>query len=198
MKFLIYILVTFILLCTSCKSDVNNAISPSSIKYVNADGKKLQRTIVSVKPYEDKLGKKKFEEIRYNIGFVSAIEFIERKRQKIEEKDRKELMKESVGIFDIELMHSSRGILESYRNPLDQDQTIQYLSGNIVKDFKVEQGGIEYLPSAHHFENSQSKRNRIKLYIFFKDLDLKRKMRFVYHDRLFGAGMLNFGINKEK
>ena len=198
MKYLIYILVTSILLCTSCKSDVNNVISPSSIKYVNAEGKKLQRTIVSVKPYVDKLGKKKFEKIRYNIGFESAIEFIEHKRQKIEEKDRKELINETVGIFEMELIHASRGILESYRNPLDQDQTIQYLVGNIVNDFKVEQGGIEFVPNGHHFENSQSKRNKIKLYIFFKGLDLKRKMRFVYHDRLFGSGLLNFGINKEK
>ena len=181
----------------SCKSENGENIPMSRLTHINDDGKKLHRTIISVKPYIDKIGKQKFEEIHYNVGLVSAFEYIKRTGQRVNETDKNELKKESVAIFEMELSNGTKSILESKRNPLDQNQTIQYLIGDIIKDFSIQQESQEFYPNGHHFENSQSKKNRIKLFLFFKGVDLKKKMRFVYHDRLFGAGLLNFGINKE-
>lgn len=162
------------------------------------DDKQLLRSIISVKSYKDQLGKNKIEEIKYSVGIVSALEFLKRKKQIVDPTDIKDLRSESVVIFDIELLNLRKKIFHSHRIILDKDHAIQYLIGNIINDFKVIQNDSIYIATAHQFENSLGKQNKIRLFIFFKGLNLEKYMRFNYNDKLFGGGLINFGLNREK
>jgi hypothetical protein len=194
-----YILTFIIYFISSCKEEVTyKPTSLDGLRYVEDDGEKLHRTIISKKIVLDQIGKKKVEEIRFNVGFVSALDFIKHKQVKIDKNDLPNLKNESVAIFEMNLIHFSRSIIEARRNPLDPDQTMQYLVGGIIKDFSVIQNNKEYIPNGHQVENSHINKNRIKLFLFFKGVNIHKKIRFIYHDRLFGSGMLNFGLNKEK
>lgn len=154
------------------------------------------RVYLSSKSIIDEKGNKKIEEVKYSMGIVSAIEFIAKKGRKSTQNELSKLKSESVAILEFELTKEHKNIFDANRNSLNKDNTIEYLMGNIAKDITIEQDGIIYNSNDLLYENSFSKQNRIRLYFFFTGIKSNEEMKIMYHDRLYGAGLINFRINK--
>lgn len=154
------------------------------------------RVYLSSKSIIDEKGNKKIEEVKYSMGIVSAIEFIAKKGRNSTQNELSKLKSESVAILEFEPTEEHKNIFEAKRNSLNKDKTIEYLMGNIAKDITIEQGGIIYNSNDLLYENSFSKQNRIRLYFFFTGIKSNEEMKIMYHDRLYGAGLINFRINR--
>ena len=190
----IFFILFFFFAATSCKENAKD-LHPYELNK-NIEGKLLERSILSTVSYSDQLGSKKSETIRYSAGVVSAIEYLNRKKQRVENVDYNDLKKESVLIFDIEIVSQHKKIFQSERLKYDKDYTIQYLVGNFLNDIQIEQNKKIIYPNAHQYENNVLNQNRIRVFVFFSGLDLRKKMRVIYRDQLFEGGIINFGLNK--
>lgn len=200
MKIVYHIVVfTFLLLgFSACEADQADPVLKDPSGYQGDDLLKKNETFrlyTSLKSYEEN-GKKKVEKITYSANIIGATDFIQYKGKKIDPSDVADLKKESVVILEFELEEGHKKILEAKRNRLDKDKTMEYLVGNIINDIFIEQDGAIHTPNGHQYENSFGTQDNIRLYFFFIDVNKDKKLRVTYHDKLFGAGLINFSMNK--
>lgn len=186
-----FLIVWILFSCDNEKIELKPAES-----YFQENAEKEGCVYLSSKSIVDENGNKKTEEIKYSMGVVSATEFVHKKKKNISQNELNKLKKESVAILEFELIEEHKTIYEAKRNPLGKDRTIEYLIGAIKNDITIDQNGTTYIPNDLLFENSFSKQNRIRLYFFFTGVNLNEEMKIMYHDRLYGAGLINFRINK--
>lgn len=153
------------------------------------------RTHLFSKAYEEN-GKKKMEDITFSANILAAHDFLTRKGEKIDPNEMEDLKKETVVILEFELAQKHKRILESKSIEMSKDGTIEYLVGEIINDVSIFQDGKTVSPNGHQYENSFGKQNKTRVYFFFKNIDKNKELRITYHDKLFGAGLINFSMNK--
>lgn len=185
-------------LLMECQESENKIDSHDPIGYLGDDWVKNNATYVtflSSKSYKER-GKIKNEDILFSTSIVGALEFLHHKGKAIDKADLEELKKESVVILEMQLSEDHKSIFETNRNKLDRDKTMEYLIGDIMNDLTIEQDGATLISNGNQYENSFGTQNKIRVYFFFKGLDQNKEYRITYHDRLFGAGLINFSMNK--
>jgi hypothetical protein len=133
--------------------------------------------------------------INYSCHVISALEFLERKQEQIDETDLKELKKESILIFDFSIPSEMKSIFDSPRNTMNKDDLIQYLAGNIVNDLEVEQNGKNFIPTGALYEGIVGKGNSLRVFFYIKDLNINDKMIIRFYDRMFGSGIIKLTKN---
>lgn len=127
-------------------------------------------------------------QIQYSIDILSALEYVNRRGEEPDPGDVDELRKESVLILEMESMEKIQEIFESSRIQMDKEDAIKYLIGEITSDIVLTQGENEYLPTAVQYDGMV--KNKFRLFLFYKDVDVRAGIRVSYYDRLFGAGLI--------
>lgn len=131
--------------------------------------------------------------IYYKTDLISALEFIERKGEKADEKDVAQLKKESVLILDIELNEATTSIFDSEHLTMSRDEAMSYMMHGIIGDIHVEQNKEEHLAHTVLVDKDSgqwSGKGGLRFFLFFNDLDPDKKMQTTYYDRLFGGGAI--------
>ena len=147
-----------------------------------------------VKKGDDKNHKRQaYKEVGYEVKTISAIEFLEIEGENISSDDMDELKKESVFILDItSLSKSSRSPFTLKQCSLNKEKAIEYFSFKLEDKIHVKQNGESFQPTGSHFERDFGLSDRLRVILFFKNVDLNQSLEFFYQDNLFGAGKLNF------
>lgn len=163
---------------------------------INPDQKDKHLTLYrSEKVVEvDKRGKKKTEVMVYSINSIAALDFIARKGKTPKAEDIESLKEEQVLILEMELENEMQSVFESKRLQIKKNDVIEYINAKIINDIWVEQNGKEFTPKGHQYENSFGKQNRMRIYFYFKGINLKNNYRAIFNDRLYGSGLINFRI----
>lgn len=187
--------ICFLSSCNEEKKRVDEDLSFYKGDEMADDGKST--TFFTKIPVKKQTGKTKYEEIKYSCSILSALDYLEHKNIKPDGFDAQELRNEAAVILEIELKNENLPILEAKRNEFSKDQIMQYVVGEIVNDFSIEQNGKTFSPEGSSYENSFGKQNRFRVVFYFKNLNMNEQLRAVYNDKIFGAGLLNFGLNKK-
>lgn len=129
--------------------------------------------------------------INFQFKAIRAVDFISRTGQRVSEKDEKELMDESVFIFELADTNSFKNIFEHPSMVLSQDEVVQYFCGKLSSDLKIEQGNVTYIPNGIQYEGVMgATNNKIRVLTFFKGIDLQKEYIIKYNDPVFNAGLI--------
>jgi hypothetical protein len=141
------------------------------------------------------LNSEQIQGISYSIKALSGLEFIERKGESPDPEDIAFLEEETVLLFEFEENEIGKKIFDSEQLTFDKDEAIKYLSGKIIGDIEIEQGEEKLIPDAALYEGISSSDSKIRVVLFFTELDKNKEFTLQYYDRLFGAGLIKL-INK--
>lgn len=189
MKQVIGIATVFCLALTACSDSQMQVGDRATITGQVSSRNAVQKTQV----VNQKKGsiEKSYEDISYSADLISAFEFIERRGEKPAEADRKDLENESVVIFEMSCNEGVSSIFESKKIKMSQEDATAYLMDNVGKDFTVVQGEKEHTPHTVLYDGHLTGANKIRVFLFFNELEKNEKSQFKYYDRLFGAGFMN-------
>lgn len=129
--------------------------------------------------------------ISYNADLVTAFEFIERRGEKPDPGDKEQLRKEHVMILEIEDHTTKESTLHSERLRMSDEALASYMMSGIVEDVMVIQGEDSLFAHSAHFDKDiggTSGARKLRAFLFFNNIDGKKKIETHYFDRLFGAG----------
>lgn len=144
---------------------------------------------------QQRVSSKEHNGIVYAVDVMNAVEFLSGKGEQIPLEDRLKLSKESVAILTIDLnSNKETSVFESARITMDKDDALSYLVGAISTDVTIEQDKKEYTPTGVQYDSGVSEPDKLKVFLFFKEIHSDQPMSFVYYDRLFGSGLLRFKI----
>lgn len=132
----------------------------------------------------------------FSIDVLSSLDFLRHKGAQIEEKDSKDLENESTIILEITGKSLYEDIFESKSLTKTKDDAVQYLIGDIQKDFTVEQADVIYEPTTVIYEGRIGEKNKIRVLFLINKLNREKSYRIIYNDHLFGRGLIKFIINK--
>src|SRR3989338_3245114 len=127
-------------------------------------------------------------QIRYSIDVLSALEFLNRRGEEPDPNDVADLRRESVLILEMESTEELQEIFFSSRMQMDKEDAIKYLIGEISNDLVLKQGENEY--SATGLQYDGMLKNKLRLFLFYKDIDVHAAIHVSFYDRLFGAGLI--------
>jgi len=82
-------------------------------------------------------------------------------------------------------------IFNSEKMQMNSEDATKYLMGAITKDITLMQGDQEFSTESVLYDGNLSGANKIRVYLFFRDLDQSEWTQIKYYDRLFGSGMIN-------
>lgn len=136
---------------------------------------------------------KSVSDFDYTCGILQGVDFVRRKNPGITAEELSDLEDESVLILEVRQTKKLTSILGSKSMEMSRDGLNQYLVGEVIKDIAVVQDGKDYYPSGNFYEGIVD--NSIRIYFFFKGLDIKRLMTVTYYDRIFGNGMVKIALN---
>lgn len=128
----------------------------------------------------------------YKVKYMSAIDFLQRKGEKIEDADINSLKKEQVILLEIVSDNVNKNILENKRLALEREEAINYLNNAIGQDFSVDQNDQSYAPNGVSFEGFYGENNKLRCVFFFSNIDLEKEFSITFYDRLFQAGLIKF------
>lgn len=186
MKHLIYISVVLLSACSEI--GVNEKTETS-----NPAEKKLE-TLADIKT-EKLSGNKIIDRKGYVVKVVPAMQFLQSKGETVAVEDKKALEKEIVVLLEIETPDPGKDFFDSPQVTFSKEDGMQYLIGNIAQDVTLFQGKNEYHPSGSSYEKGVGQQNKIRVLFFFSGIDINKKMRISYYDRIMDTGIINFGIN---
>lgn len=185
---------SLLLICISCgkQSQVATGDEPEStamsfstpVSTNTADGQQMIRK------------EKTQQGVRYRVRVVSALEFIARRSRSVAAEDRKELSESTVLLLDFELNDENKNIWESTQLKLSKDDAQNYLIGEIVNDLYISQNNKDIYPAGVNFEGSTGAANQIRVVFFLDNIALNKPMTVSLYDKLFGAGLMKFGIQQ--
>jgi hypothetical protein len=133
--------------------------------------------------------------IHYTVRVMGALELLEHKGQAVAPEDKADLAKETVVLLEIGAPELQKDIWQHPQLQLSEEDAANYLIGDIVSDLTIEQNGHNYSASGSNFEGKNGAKNALRAQIYFAGADSKQPLKVVYYDRLFGAGLVKFGIN---
>lgn len=154
-------------------------------------GKETENTLVSSPNSKTK----QIDRNRYTVRVFSALDFLKKKGETPTPNDEQELKKEGIVLLEIEGSDERKDFFEQPEIQLSSEDAMQYLIGNISEDIALSQGSEELYPSGVNFERIPGMQHKIRIVFFFKGIETDKKMKIEYYDRIFGSGIINFGIN---
>ena len=131
------------------------------------------------------------DDILYKIDILSALDYLKIKNEDPSSADIPELEKESVLIFEIQTLEAVQDIFRSQKIKRDKEDAIKYLMDQISADMTLIQDENEYSPTGMQYDGMLTSANKIRLFVFYKDVNVKELITFKFYDRLFGAGLIN-------
>jgi hypothetical protein len=143
-------------------------------------------------------GEKQFNDVLYSVSVIPATEFLQRKGERVAPEDRKSLSQETVLMLEFALADSQKDIWKYTGMRLSDEDAAQYLTGQLAADIVIEQGGKEWQPTGSSFEGRNGAVNKIRVQLFFGNIDCKQPLKVRLYDQLFGAGLIKFGINERQ
>lgn len=161
-------------------------------KEISSDKAKTDSHITLLKSTDVQQNTELINGVEYHIHYVSAWDYLERKRVVIDEADFDKLDDESVFMVEFSLEKSYSDILKSEKMELNPDEAIQYLIGDISNDFSVYQEGTLFKPNGVNYEGKTGPENRLRVAFYMKGIDLTKNFTVKYYDHLFGNGMIRF------
>ncbi len=185
-------LILLLLVFSSCQSDVNHieGTNTSTIGQFNNE-----QTEENVKPEPEQAAHfKKIDGISYTYDLISAIDFLKRKGEQPDAADLESLKRESVLILEISTGENILSIFDSPRMTMDQEESVQYLLGQINSDLVLYQGEQEFSPSGSLPDALQVGTNSIRTFFFFTDVNSEESAEIKYYDRLFDNGFIHIKI----
>jgi hypothetical protein len=129
--------------------------------------------------------------IHYNFDVLSALDFLEIKGEHPSPKDEQSLRNESVVILEIQTLENIQDIFLSEKLTFNKEDAIKYLVGDVAADFTLVQDKEEFTPTGVQYDGMLTGTTKIRLFIFYKNVNVKREVKFKFYDQLFGAGMIN-------
>lgn len=195
---LIYMLIVGCYLLGGCKEKTELS---DDLKTVNDTSELTENiSLEFVKKGDSKnLKRQAYKEVGYEIKTISAIEFLERNGENVSSEDIEELKKESVFILDItSLSKSTRSPFSLDQCTLDKEKAIEYFSFKLEDKIHIKQSGQSFRPTGSHFERDFGLSDRLRVVMFFKNVDLNESLEFIYQDYLFGAHELIFSFEQNK
>lgn|GEM_PF-6502047 len=134
----------------------------------------------------------------YTAKVIPALDFLQAKGEKVSAEDKKFLEKEVVVMLEIASADAKKDFFDAPGITFSKEESLQYLTGNITQDVTIIQGTETFYPSGSSYERSPALQNRIRVMLFFSGVDVNKKMKISYYDRILDAGIINFGINNIK
>lgn len=180
----------------------NKQIGPESISKVSAKTESLDSDHPDNSSGESDRrtdSGKTYNGIHYTVNLLNAVDFVARKGEKPDLKERLELSKESVAILKIDLRNQKEtSVFESTKMTMNKEDALKYLIGQVATDFTIEQDGKSIAPTGVQYDSGVSEPDNIKLFFFFNQVNLNQPVSVLYYDRMFGSGLMRFNINNGK
>ncbi len=190
------------LLIVSCSDKAKQSFGgtyAADNEVVLSEGQSLEEegeTAVESIPFYPSTVRKK--NIEYYADVMSALDFIERKGEKVQPSDLNRLSSEVVLLLRYTDL-SSKKILESSDLKMGKTATLQYMAGEMQFDLVLVQGAKKISCSGVQLETLATEGARLRVMAFFSDVDLEEPVTIKMNDKLFGAGeILHKGIIKQK
>lgn len=142
-------------------------------------------------------GQKTMDNIIYQVQLMPALDYLRRKGETVAQSDINDLKKESVAILQIALTDKHKDILGENQLQLPKEDALMYLSDQISQDLQITQNRKDVMPYGVRFDGHVGATNQVKVHLYFKDLKLNQPMKVMLYDRLFGKGLIKFGINEQ-
>lgn len=130
-------------------------------------------------------------DVRYKIDLLSAKDFIERKGERVAKSDVQKLKKESVLILEMHVNDRVKSALESSKMVMSKEDAVSYLMSGIIKDVTIGQKKETFKPYEVLYDGHLTGANKLRVFLFFQDVDLNKTSKIQFYDRLFGAGLIN-------
>ena len=183
------------LMLFSCEAESGTKLQDAPNGPDIRQGKDFESLYLEESTDESASARKLVNAVGYSVSLVRALDFLDRKGERVAEEDKADLSREAALILETELKEGHRDIFDSPRMTLSKDDAIQYLVGKISEDVMIYQDTKEFKPTGVSYEGALGNKNKMRVILFFRDLDLNKKMRVSYYDRLLGSGIINFGVN---
>jgi hypothetical protein len=188
-------LLIFLLMLGSCAERASGKVTAGEDSSVHSvKGHTVGKMAFSEKP--DASATKIHNDVRYSVGLISALQFLDQKGEQVEEADREALSKESVLILTFNTQDKNKDVFESSRILMDHDQATQYLMGAVSEDISIEQDGKTLVPTGSLYEKSPGAMGQLRAFLYFNEIDVSHPAKVIYYDRLFGSGFMRFTVNK--
>ncbi|MDH4472378.1 MAG: hypothetical protein QE487_07200 [Fluviicola sp.] len=184
-----------IILLTSGCQDAAPTIPANQSAIGSSNGKVLE-VHNNQTPKMGSSNSKTHNEITYSFQLMSALDFVTKKGEKVAASDTADLKKEVVMIATFQHAKSQKDILDSDQITLDKEAATQYLVGELASDVTLEQAGKKVSPTGVHYEKSVGQIGQVRAFLFFEDVSATQLSTIIYYDRLFGAGLMRFTVNK--
>lgn len=137
---------------------------------------------------------KQINQLKITSTCINALDFLRRKKQRIDSIDIIELKKETVLILELESNNKYKSIFSEKEMKFDQNGFVEYAMSKICEDIYLSQKGKTILPNSSLYENSRTKINSIKLFFYFKDVNLEENYQLTFYDRIFGKGLIKLSF----
>ena len=155
------------------------------------NGKQVNSKVVSGKKITDKNGAVIFGNVQYKADFMPALKFLKRKGEVVAETDKAGLRKEAVLLLEMQVNEGVKNIFDSKQLQLNNQEATEYLMGAVAKDITLTQGKNEFEANAVQYDGNLSGANKLRVFLFYTDIDANKETKIKYYDRLFGAGLVN-------
>lgn len=146
---------------------------------------RLELSMKSTKSYKIVNG------VKFEFKAITALEFLNRNGKVPSQEDLESLKKEIVLIFEIQDTNSFNSIFEHPSIVFSQDETVQYLTGQLLQDLTIQQDDKRFDASGIQYEGIiGANTNKIRVLTFFNGVDLERDYHIHYNDPIFEAGLI--------
>lgn len=134
--------------------------------------------------------------LNYSMRILPMLDFLQRKGETVAAEDRDDLSKETVVLLEMALENTQKDIWKNPGMQLSEEDAVNYLVGELASDLTIEQNGITRHATGTSFEGRTGAAHQLRVQLYFGNIDCKQPMKALYYDRLFGAGLIKFGINE--
>jgi hypothetical protein len=187
------VLVFFML--TACKNEVNEL--PDTSGYPDSEFKGRRGDQLYMKKSTSAHEVRFYKEVRYDLKVVSALDFLKRKKEKVEPTDLPFLKNEVV--FMLELSSQKReekDVLNLKQCELEYEKAIEYLAFHIQEDIYLKQGNRKLFPNSVHFEREFNISGKKRVLFFLTGLKLDSDFEVIWNDQVLEAGLLKFHFER--
>lgn len=136
--------------------------------------------------------KQQLGEMTFHAHAVTALDYLFKKGESVQEGDYEALKDEAVVMVDFTAQNPHENIFLSEDMAYNRDDAIQYLIGDIQQDVKFIQGEKRLSANGVHYEGQVGPQNSFRVYFFVNGIDIEKEYQIEYYDQLFEKGLIKF------
>jgi hypothetical protein len=180
----------------SCETESKDN-SSTPVGAGDADSQSSSQQLLPYQRREDYRASKRIGGIDYKVSIVSALDFLKRKGEKLTQEEQESIKNEQVCFVDIIDIRTHKDIFEHDNIQHSKSKLIQYLMMNVEKDIIAFQGKKEFSPTASFYEGQYTK-NGLRMYFYFKELNLNSPVELLFNDNILNQGLIRFTLGNEQ